>query len=520
MGMPFPGKWSFKHHPWAREPHDCTEEMLMVQKAAQMSFTEMALNKTFYAIDIEGKSVLYVLPSQVPDAKDFSTSRFDPALELSSHLRHMFSDVSNIGHKRAGSANLFIRGSRSRSQMKSLPVATIVFDELDEMNQDNVVLALERTSGQMEKQVIGVSTPTIEGHGINLYFANSTQKHYYFRCPHCSRLVELLFPECLIITSDNVTDPKIRDSYLVCPQCKVKLNHEEKVTYLQNGIWVPSFSDRMIEGYTISQLYSMTVKPCDIAINVLKAESNPADEQELFNSKMGVVHTVAGARVDDDDIIKCTGSHTKYVDQLPRTMTVMGVDVGAKKLHVEIDEVYWTDKNKSIDTNVCTTAKVIWEGTVAQFAELDKLMLRFKVAFCVVDSNPERRSALEFAQRFDGIVKLCYYSRATNTRLLKGEASDDYVVHADRTSWMDAGLGRFKGDKKRIILPSDVSQQYKDQIKAPVRRYEKDDAGNPVGRYVKGNVDDHFAHARVYAEIAIVFAASKFANVNITESGV
>jgi Bacteriophage tail assembly protein len=135
MGQPIAGPFRFKHHPWCREMHDCDTETVAGMKAAQMGYTEVALNKAFYTIDMLGRSVLYVLPAATPDASDFSTSRFDPALEMSDHINNLFSDVKNIGHKRAGNANLFVRGSRSRSQLKSLPVALAIADELDEMVQ-------------------------------------------------------------------------------------------------------------------------------------------------------------------------------------------------------------------------------------------------------------------------------------------------------------------------------------------------------------------------------------------------
>jgi hypothetical protein len=42
-----------------------------------------------------------------------------------------------------------------------------------------------------------------------------------------------------------------------------------------------------------------------------------------------------------------------------------------------------------------------------------------------------------------------------------------------------------------------------------VRIYEKDTDGNLVGKYVKGdNNNDHFAHSRNYAEIALPLAVS------------
>ena len=132
---------------------DANEQLVIGQKAAQMGYSEVGLNRTFKAIDIDGQSVLYVLPNTKPDASVFSSSRFDVALELSPHVRDLFSSVQNVDHKRAGSASLYIRGSRSRAQLKSLPVGGLVFDEVDEMVQKNIILALERTSGQLEEDI-------------------------------------------------------------------------------------------------------------------------------------------------------------------------------------------------------------------------------------------------------------------------------------------------------------------------------------------------------------------------------
>jgi len=60
-----------------------------------------------------------------------------------------------------------------------------------------------------------------------------------------------------------------------------------------------------------------------------------------------------------------------------------------------------------------------------------------------------------------------------------------------------------------ILLPKDLSNEYKEHLKALVRIYEKDSDGNLIGKYVKGdNANDHFAHSRNYAEIALPLAVS------------
>ena len=509
MGEPIPGQWSFKYHPWLREIHNSAEEDVVIQKAAQMGVTEAALNKAFYSIDMLGRSVLYILPAATPDAGDFSSSRFDPALELSPHLNDLFSDVKNVGHKRAGAANLFIRGSRSRSQLKSVPVSIAIADEYDEMNRQNVSLIWERLSGQIEKQFIRLSTPTIENVGINLVYKASTQDQFFFKCPHCSRFTQLIFPECIVISAEDFGDSKILDSYLKCKECDHELDHKTKSEWLTTGEWVSERTDRLIKGFHINQLYSSTVKPYEIAISYLKGEIDPTDEQEHYNSKLGEPHEVDGARITDTHIKECTGSHKKLNDSPQNALVTMGIDVG-KWIHYEIDQWFL---GKGGDINLASSCRILDEGKVLNFEDLDALMHQFRVRSAVIDANPEKRKALEFAQRFYGIVKLCIYARGVNAKQIV--LNDKHGINIDRTSWMDLAFARFK--TRKIILPLDLSLEYKRHIKTPVRIYEKDQDGNPVGKYVIGeNEDDHLAHARVYSEVALPIAVSLGGNQDIS----
>jgi len=513
MGQPFPGRWTFDHHPWAKDMCDCTAERMVGQKAAQMAFTEVALNKVFYGIDVKGSSAIYILPASTPDASDFSTSRFDPALDLSDHLRNLFSDVKNIGHKRAGSANLFIRGSRSRSQLKSVPVGLAILDEVDEMKQENVPLAFERMSGQLEKQAYLLSTPTIPKFGINEFFLNSTQDHYFFRCPGCKRLVELTWPDCFELIGDSAHDPRLAESFVKCGKCSKKLDRDIKAAaLLETGQWVSGYTDRLDRGFFINQMYSKTVSPRNFAELFLKAQTNPADEQEFYNSKLGETRIVEGAKITDKHLDECLGNFKKQDISPAHSLITMGIDVG-KWLHVEIDR--WTIDNavSSADITVLAKCQVLADLKVQHFEELDRFMQEFRVAFAVIDANPERRKALEFAERFYGRVRMCFYGRGISTKQIHLKEEEEHSMTVDRTSWLDASLGRFR--TRRISLPVDISTEYKNHIKEPIRVYEKDSDGNPVSRYVSVG-DDHYAHARTYAEIALPLAANLSGHQNIS----
>lgn len=498
MGSPYPGPWTFKRHPWLKGMHDSEAEYNVGQKAAQMGFTETVLNIVFFNIDIHNVDCLYVLPAKTPDASDFSAARFDPAIDLSPHLKKLFSDVKNVGHKRAGNTNLYIRGSKSRSGLKSVPVGVLVLDEKDEMAQENIPLARERLSGHSRKITWEISTPTIDGNGINITYVQSTQEHFFFKCPGCSRLINLEFPESFEIIGEDITDPRIKESYVKCKECQKKINHEEKHIIIGDGLWVPAIKDRDTRGFHVSQLYSSSITPGTFVESYFKAQVNPADEQEFYNSKLGLPHVVEGARVTDKDINQCFGSHGKY-EENDSGLVTMGVDVG-NWLHYEIDK--WFVHDNCVDINAESKCLLLTEGKVATFDELEDLMYRYQVQGAVIDMQPERRKAFEFCQKFWGRAKMCFYGRGIQGKQIHIHSEEEFMITVDRTSWLDMSLGRFRN--KMISLPTNLSQEYKEHIKAIVRVYEKDSDGNPIGKYVKvGAAHDHAAHARNYAEIAL-----------------
>jgi len=474
--------------------HDAKSPFVWGQKAAQMGYTETVLNKVFYEVGINAVSVLYVLPAKTPDASDFSSARFDPAVELSPYLQTLFTDTKNIGHKRAGTANIYIRGSRSRAGLKSVPVGLIILDEIEEMTQDNIPLVFERTSGQLEKQTWGISTPSIDDHGINKRFKTSTQEHFMFRCPHCSRSIELQYPDSIVFDG--------KDSHLICTACKSTLSHETKQEWLADGFWMPT-QEADDRGFYINQLYSMMITPAELSKAYEGSLNNVADEQEFFNSKLGLTHIIDGARVTDGDLDQCIGEHKNQMST-PTGIVTMGVDVGTW-INYEVDEWRFPANMVTDDLNIEARCKVLEFGKVRTFNELNALMRKWAVQYAVIDAQPERRKSFEFAQNFNGYVKTCFYGQGIQGKQISIHKEMEHTVTVDRTSWMDVALSRFRN--KSITLPVDTGIEYRDQIKAPVRIYKKDGNGNPVARYVEGSSADHYTHSRVYNEVALNFAA-------------
>lgn len=510
------GLWTFDEFPWTREMHDSRAELNVGQKAAQMGFTETLLNLAFYVIDILGKDVMYVLPTKTPGATNFSSGRFDPALELSPYLRNLFSDVDNIGHKRAGAANLYVVGSHSRADLKSAPISELLMDEVAEFVKGSVPLALQRISGQKAetRQAWLISTPTFEGHGISQYYNLSDKGLFVFKCPSCSRFIDFKYPESLVICGDSMFDPRYKESHLICTECKAKLPHEDKRIYLRDGVWQPQISNATWRGFSISQLYSMRTRPQDIALTYFKAQTNPAEEQELWNSVIGKPHETKGARVSDSDIDAAilNGPKNRMSDPTPGGLVTMGIDVG-KWYHYEVAQWKLLPNSIPNDVNTYAICKILKHGKCKDTSELEKIMLEWRVLQAVMDVAPDFREGLRFSRRFPGQVHLCRFSSAVgkSINVPKDANPNEPVIHVDRTCWLDEALGRFH--RKTITLPIDTNMEYREHLKIPVKMYEKDQNGNPVAKYISEENDDHYAFSRCYNEIALVFAATGTSNI-------
>ncbi len=525
----FPGPYTAKFHPWVKEMHNSKAPVNYVMKGAQVGATEVIVNIAFFTIDILQQDVLYVLPT-TRNASDFSKARFGAALKDSPYLNSIFTDTNSIELKQAGSNTLYIRGSRGDSNLKSVPVSVLLMDEVDEMSQRAINLALTRLDGHIKKTVWGISTPTVPNFGIHKLYMSSTQEHFVFKCPCCSRQTELIWPDCVEIIGEGVNDVRCAESFLKCKECGGKLEHLAKPEWLGKATWnvTSKNSNPDIRGFNISQLYSYTVTPGELVVSHFKGFGDEAANIEFHNSKIGQPYIGDGARLIDKDLDACIGTHSKE-DERPEVgcnrLIVMGVDQGLWN-YVEVTE-FWFDQMTN-DLNVDAKAKVLFQTKFHEedWTQLDILMREFQIQHCVVDADPQIMECRRFARRFAGYVTLCRFRRGVTAKEISiaDEGDDARIATVDRSNWFSIALGRFK-EPRRISLPRDVSLEYREHIKAPVRTYvrsgtaedpRKRQGDELVARYIS-TADDHYALARVYSEIALPLAASQVSGQDVAK---
>lgn len=507
MPAPYRGKLDFSKFPWQKEILDSRAPMTVIRKGAQLGFSIAGVIRALYQVDSQREDVLYVLPTDKL-ASTFSQARLDAIVGLSTELADLFTKANSVTLKKTKHhSNLYIRGSMSESGLVSVPVGTVVIDEYDRCNTKVLGLVMERMSAYIEKCLFALSTPTLPEFGIDELHERGTQETFHFKCPSCSKLIELRYPESLVICGDSPNDPTIHSSYLQCTECKAKLPHETKAEWLSTGRWVPSIpGNREIRSFWVNQLYGPGLTPGEFAVAAMRAETDEILKIEFVNQKIGVGYLPKGGKISQQEIDRNRGTHRKDDPRPDRAgrMITMGVDVGSN-LEVCIAEYLYNDGDPMMEPHLKSDAKILWEGRIPghDFGALDNFMSEWQVLRCCIDSQPENVLAKAFARRFHGFVDLVQYRKGTSNEEIKEQEDDDgiYTLTVDRTSFLDYSIGRFH--KNKVIIPVDTSYIWVDHVMAQSRTYVPDEFGRPKAVYL-GTRADHGAHAFAYAEIAHV----------------
>ena len=500
MPRPYEGKLKFDKFPWQPTILDCNETMVSIQKGAQIGFSVAGMIKALHRIDAKRDDVLYILPTD-KNASQFAQSRLDSIIQLSPELSNLFVGVNSVGLKKTKHpSHLYIKGSMSEANLVSVPVGCVVIDEYDRCNTKALSLALERMAAYENRHLFALSTPTLPEFGINGLYNTGTKEEFTFKCPSCSKHIALRWPESFEVCGDSATDADTNKSYIKCYECGARLPHESKGDWLSGSEWVPTQQATGHRSFSISQLYSFTVSPNDIAIGYHRGCGDEVAMVEFHNQKLGSPYIMAGGQVTDVELDRNIGSHFKTDEPPNGKMVTMGVDVGTF-LDIAVVQ-YDYEEEPWLEPHLRSKAKLLWEGRAPSndWRALEDMMSQWQIQYACIDFQPETNKAKEFARKFHGYVALVQYRRGTEQEEIK-EKEDDRVpiLTVNRTAFLDYSVGRLHKDK--LTLPQDVSNLWREHIKAISRTYLLDDMGRPKSTYLS-NKPDHAAHALALAEVA------------------
>lgn len=465
-------KFSFKGHEYLITPYKDDHPYQIYIKATQLGLTTLAMIRSFYkAIYEDYRGILYMFPSK-SDVSDFSRGRISPLMEENPDVIGKYiKNTDSINIKQISDCFLYLRGMKSRTGLKSVPIDYLLADELDEAPQLSLDMAHERLAHSEHKIQLFFSNPTLPDYGVDRYFKETDQRYYLLKCPKCGEYTDMVetFPECLIDVKGRI----IR----ACVKCSAELDTSK-------GEWVakyPSIEDK--RGYQFSQLYSNYVTPESI-LNQYKTTNNLTD---FYNLKIGLAYVSAENRLSIEEVISLCGN--KGIAGNSNEACFMGVDQG-QEIHVVIGKKHEEKK-----------CEIVHIGIYKDWQELDYLMKRFSVARCVVDAMPEIRNARAFAERFLGKVYLNYYLKHAKGSYRWNDR--EKIVNVNRTESLDASHHLIMNQE--VILPRDSEMVKKFAIhchNVAKKIKEDEESGSKYYEYIKLG-PDHFRHAFNYLCVAM-----------------
>jgi hypothetical protein len=481
------GPYEIKQHEyqvgWLEE--DAPQQCFI--KGAQIGASEINVLKTLHG-HVHGRynqGSLYLFPTR-DDVKDFSKSRFDPLLESNPFIGAFVKNTDSQNIKKIGQGFLYLRGARSTknvggtkkssSQLKSISVDRVVFDEFDEMEESMIELAQYRISHSKIKELIYLGTPTIPDYGIDKMYQKSDQRVWMIECPACGKeaSLDLEFPNSLRRRLDGSV-------YRCCIHCTAEV-HPSK------GRWVaqyPSRSDTLV-GWWISQLNSLYVDPTLI---LDKYEDPPyGNLSEVMNSTLGRAYIPAENRLTHAEVYSCCGDDP--MANKHEGPTCMGVDVG-NVLHVVIAQRL-TRK----------TLKVLKVGRYHSFNDLHDLARDFNVKSAVIDLFPEKRKVVEFQKSENFSVFGCNYVETRTGQIACDEK--EHIIKGNRTEICDM-THEMVSTPGGMIIPrrnTEIDEFVKEVCNIAKVLDEDPDTGARMFRYKKLSTNDHYRHALNYCLLA------------------
>ena len=447
------------------------------KKGAQVRVTTTKLLQQVHHC-IYGKyrqNVLYMMPT-VKQVEALAKISFDPLLGANPFLKkYMTTDTAYV--KTFSGRSIYFVGAQPQkvggsntkdsANLRSIPCDSIQRDEIDLMDEDMVVLSKQRLRDSELKIEANYASPTYPNYGIDALYQRSTQNKWRIRCSSCGKTTCLVesFPDSI-----RKVDGVWRRS---CVHCGSEI-------FVQDGGWVPEYSDRDEVGYWIDGLLSPRI---DLKLDMERYfESEGTARAEFMRSVLGIATVESSYQLTDKDVYDRCGRDTMRMSCT--TECVMGVDVGSP-MYVVIgirtgDDAY----------------EMVYAGSADDFQQLHDLAKKFNVRMAVLDAMPDIHASREFQQKEPYTVYRCQYSEQ-----MPGQPKFDGkegMVRCNRNEWCDKVYDVFAS--RRITIPSNCQtvKDYAVQMTSTAKTMiVNPETGLQRPRWIKVG-DDHYFHATLY----------------------
>lgn len=254
--------WSWEHHEFQPDIVDDESQEKAVIKPAQTGLSTLQIRDIlcFLATHDFVKGAYYLPTSAF--SREFTQSRFDPAVETSPTVSAMMStETDNTSIKRIGTNFLILRGTSGTTSAISVDLDLIIVDERDFCNQEVLSSAESRLQHSDLKLRRDFSTPTLPGYGISALYAESSQGVRMVKHDHCGQWVEIEFFNDVVIPGfdagiaefrkDHLHLVDVNRAFFRCPHCGHPIK-EENLADPDKRQWVDKFPGHFRKGFKVN----------------------------------------------------------------------------------------------------------------------------------------------------------------------------------------------------------------------------------------------------------------------------
>lgn len=377
-----PGLWRTSRVPFIKEILDRFSyyddyQQIIVMKGSQLAFTEAGMNVIGYTIDVDPGPVMLVMPT-IETMRRNSKIRVDPMINESPTLKEKVgkqvsrASGNTLLQKDFKGGVLVMSGANSAASLRSLPIRTLILDEVDGYPDDldgegsPVDLAIARTRTFSRKKIFMLSSPTIHGASkIEAEYEQTTKRQYFVPCPECAAMQTLMWEQL------KWEKGKPDTARYHCLHCGHAIEERYKPFMLANGEWRDTEPDNASDvkiGYHINSLYSAFGwyswrQAAEEWEEANKSSTN--DKLKVFvNTVLGETWREPGEVPDWENLLNRKGGFKQNIPPANVAFITVGVDVQKDRLELEV--VGWA-KGKhsySIDYRVLvgdTSNEDVWD---------------------------------------------------------------------------------------------------------------------------------------------------------------
>ena len=477
---------------------------IVIPKGAQMRLTVTAITRTLHNILERRWNGLYLLPLKT-GAIPFVQGRIDPIIDMNPALDGRFSSVDNRLHKQTSDGvNFYVRGTNIQRELQEFPVDFEIWDERDRMVDEHLEDARHRMDGSKIRQMLVLSTPTVEGYGVYAddAWAISDQHRWEVSCPGCSRYQVLNFNDPALDYNNIKLGDAPEDCVVECAFCKRVITDEERAGLNATGRWTPFNLNGDKRGYHISQLNSPTQELREIMKDYYAGQREARKFKSFWNLNMGRPYAAPGDKITAELLDKCR-MRGMTLGGIPNSWVSVGIDVGTK-IHVWCWHISRGGQ------------KLMWNMKLfTKWEELDNFLSGLMSWSGVIDAHPEKKLAADLALKYHGKLRVGFsedrmqasemavfhplkHGEAGRVNIDKSMALDTFIQDfINGNAWLPADA-RDLGEH----MPNKPWNGLYHQLQQMVRLEEENTKGTIVARWAKNRNPDHWHHAGMFATVA------------------